>query len=156
MKSKRYAQQSLGYLLNKDAPWWSGQDQLWVSLHSRDPGAAGTQTSSELKYGGYSRIAVKREGWTVNAEGVAANPAPIVFPARQDAGAQIDIRCAVLSLWTAGRFLFCNTTSRKFRQARWNLRKSNHGKKYATRRRDRQCTGRCNGPPARQRLPAHL
>ena len=70
MKSKRYAQQSLGYLLNKDAPWWSGQDQLWVSLRSRDPGATGTQTSSELKYGGYSRIAVKREGWTVNAEGV--------------------------------------------------------------------------------------
>jgi len=96
MKSKRYAQQSLGYLLNKDAPWWSGQDQLWVSLHSRDPGAMGTQTSSELKYGGYHRVEVKREGWAVNADGYAANPAPIVFPARQDAGAQIDIRCAVL------------------------------------------------------------
>ena len=49
---------------------------LYVSLHTGDPGEAGTQTTSECAYGSYARVAVARSGagWTVtvNAETNAA------------------------------------------------------------------------------------
>ena len=39
---------------------------LYVSLHTADPGEAGTQTTNETTYTGYARIAVARSagGWT--------------------------------------------------------------------------------------------
>ena len=48
---------------------------LFVSLHTGDPGEAGTQATSETAYTGYARVAVARtaNGWTV-ANGVV-NPA---------------------------------------------------------------------------------
>ena len=58
---------------------------LYVALHTADPGAAGTQATSEVAYAAYARVAVARTsgGWTVSG----ANPtqvAPavtITFPA---------------------------------------------------------------------------
>lgn len=55
---------------------------LYVSLHTADPGEAGTQTTSEANYTGYARVAVARSGagWTVsgnafsNAAAVAIGP----------------------------------------------------------------------------------
>jgi hypothetical protein len=55
---------------------------LYVSLHTADPGEAGTQTTSEATYTGYARVAVARSGagWTVsgnafsNAVAVAVGP----------------------------------------------------------------------------------
>lgn len=40
---------------------------LYVSLHTADPGEAGDQTTSEATYTGYARVAVVRTsgGWTV-------------------------------------------------------------------------------------------
>lgn len=40
---------------------------LYVSLHTADPGEAGSQTTSEISYTGYARVAVARTsgGWTV-------------------------------------------------------------------------------------------
>ena len=40
---------------------------LTVALHTADPGEAGTQSTSEISYTGYARIAVARTtgGWTV-------------------------------------------------------------------------------------------
>src|SRR5574337_121438 len=40
---------------------------LFVSLHTADPGEAGDQTTSEATYTGYARVAVVRTsgGWTV-------------------------------------------------------------------------------------------
>ena len=40
---------------------------LYVSLHTADPGEAGSQTTNETSYGSYARIAVARTsgGWTV-------------------------------------------------------------------------------------------
>ena len=40
---------------------------LYVSLHTADPGEAGSQTTSEATYTGYARVAVARSGsgWTV-------------------------------------------------------------------------------------------
>lgn len=55
---------------------------LYVSLHTADPGEAGTQSTSEATYGGYARVAVARTagGWTVSTN-TAVNTAAITFPA---------------------------------------------------------------------------
>jgi hypothetical protein len=46
---------------------------LQVSLHTADPGEAGTQSTSEIAYTGYARVAVARTtgGWTVTTNSVA-------------------------------------------------------------------------------------
>ena len=54
---------------------------LYVALHTADPGEAGDQTTSEISYTGYARVAVLRSasGWTVTANSVAPL-ADISFP----------------------------------------------------------------------------
>lgn len=54
---------------------------LYVSLHTADPGEAGSQTTSECTYGSYARVAVARSGagWTVSTNTVT-NAALIQFP----------------------------------------------------------------------------
>lgn len=55
---------------------------LYFSLHTADPGEAGTQTTSEVTYTSYSRVAVARSGagFTVTANAVAT-AANVSFPA---------------------------------------------------------------------------
>lgn len=55
---------------------------LYISLHTADPGEAGDQTTSEATYTGYARVAVLRSssGWTVSAN-QAVNLATITFGA---------------------------------------------------------------------------
>ena len=54
---------------------------LYVSLHTGDPGEAGTQTTSECAYTSYARVAVARTagGWTVTGNAVT-NAALVQFP----------------------------------------------------------------------------
>lgn len=55
---------------------------LYVSLHTADPGEAGNQQSNEIAYTSYARVAVARTsgGWTVS--GASVSPAAnIDFPA---------------------------------------------------------------------------
>lgn len=54
---------------------------LYVSLHTADPGEAGSQTTNETAYGSYARVAVARNsgGWTVTANAVE-NTALVQFP----------------------------------------------------------------------------
>lgn len=54
---------------------------LFVSLHTADPGEAGSQTTSETAYTSYARVSVARTtgGWTVTANSVSP-VANIVFP----------------------------------------------------------------------------
>ncbi|WP_312463319.1 hypothetical protein [Comamonas sp.] len=54
---------------------------LYMSLHSGDPLAAGTQTTSEVNFTGYQRIALQRSaaGWTVNGN-VVSPAATVEFP----------------------------------------------------------------------------
>jgi len=54
---------------------------LYVSLHTADPGEAGDQTTSEATYTGYARVAVLRTtgGWTVTNNSVSP-VANIDFP----------------------------------------------------------------------------
>lgn len=46
---------------------------LYVSLHTADPGEAGDQTTSEISYTGYARVAVARSaaGFSVTANSVS-------------------------------------------------------------------------------------
>lgn len=55
---------------------------FYISLHTADPGEAGSQTTSEATYTSYARVAVARSGagWTVSGAN-ASNAAAINFPA---------------------------------------------------------------------------
>lgn len=55
---------------------------FYISLHTADPGEAGSQTTSEATYTSYARVAVARSGagWTVSGNNVS-NAAAINFPA---------------------------------------------------------------------------
>lgn len=55
---------------------------LYVALHTADPGEDGTQSTSEVAYTSYARVAVARTsgGWTVTGNSVSPT-ATISFPA---------------------------------------------------------------------------
>lgn len=59
----------------------TGNANLFVSLHTADPGEGGSQTTSEAAYGSYARQSVARtgSGWTVSGN-TADNTAVISFP----------------------------------------------------------------------------
>lgn len=57
---------------------------MYISLHTADPGETGTQATSEISYTGYSRISVARSGvgWNVSLDsgvGTATNAAVVQF-----------------------------------------------------------------------------
>lgn len=54
---------------------------LYLALHTADPGEAGGQTTSEISYTGYTRLAVLRTsgGWTVSGNSVSP-VADVLFP----------------------------------------------------------------------------
>jgi hypothetical protein len=54
---------------------------LYIALHTADPGEAGSQNTSEATYGAYARVAVARTtgGFTVT-NNIATNVADIIFP----------------------------------------------------------------------------
>jgi hypothetical protein len=55
---------------------------LYVSLHTANPGASGNQTTSEAAYTSYARVAVARTsgGWTLSGETISP-VAAVTFPA---------------------------------------------------------------------------
>ncbi len=55
---------------------------LYVSLHTADPGETGDQSTNEITYTSYARVAVARTvgGWIITANSVSPASA-IVFPA---------------------------------------------------------------------------
>lgn len=60
----------------------SSAGNLYVSLHTSDPGEAGSQTTNETSYTSYARVAVARSGagWVVTGNSVS--PAAVIsFPA---------------------------------------------------------------------------
>jgi len=56
---------------------------LYVALHTADPGAAGTQSTNEVTYTSYARVAVARSGsgWTTSTTASVSPQAAIPFPA---------------------------------------------------------------------------
>jgi hypothetical protein len=72
----------LNYILRNVAPSWGGASTLYLSLHSGTIGAAGNQTTNEINYTGYARVAVTRSsggGFTAAASGASENNAAIQF-----------------------------------------------------------------------------
>lgn len=63
---------------------------LYISLHTSDPGIGGSQTTNEAAYTNYARVAVARSGsgWTVVDE-EASNAALIQFPQCGASGATV-------------------------------------------------------------------
>ena len=63
---------------------------LYISLHTADPGEAGSQSTSETTYTNYVRVAVVRtsSGWTVSTNAVS-NAAAISFAACGATGATL-------------------------------------------------------------------
>jgi len=39
---------------------WNANTDLWIALHTADPGEAGTAVTSEAAYGSYARVALTR------------------------------------------------------------------------------------------------
>jgi hypothetical protein len=70
----------LGYIFNATAFSWNANSNLYVSLHTADPGETGDQSTSEATYTGHNRPTVARSGagWTVVGN-TASNAALIQF-----------------------------------------------------------------------------
>lgn len=71
----------LGLIFNATTLSWAGIGNLYVALHTADPGEAGAQNTSEVSYTTYARVAVSRDsgGWTVSGN-TGSNTAQIQFP----------------------------------------------------------------------------
>ena len=86
---------------------------LYVSLHTADPGEAGTQLTNEVTYGSYARVAVNRNsgGWSVTNNSVSP-VADITFPA-VGSGTMTATHAAVGTTDTgnAGKILYSGTLS---------------------------------------------
>jgi hypothetical protein len=70
---------------------------LYCALHTADPTAAGTQTTNEISYTGYARVAVARStgGWTVTSASVSP-VANVVF------GTPTGSPSATATFWSVG------------------------------------------------------
>lgn len=64
---------------------------LYISLHTADPGVGGSQLTNETGYTNYARVAVARTtgGWSVPSSGATANAGLIQFPQCGVTGATI-------------------------------------------------------------------
>lgn len=64
---------------------------LYLSLHTSNPGVGGSQTTNETAYTNYARVAVVRttSGWTAPSSGATANAALIQFAQCGASGATI-------------------------------------------------------------------
>lgn len=85
---------------------------LYVSLHTGDPGEAGDQTTNECAYTSYARVAVARTsgGWTVTNNSVSP-VADITFPAATG-GTETATHFAVGTASSgAGKVLYSGTIS---------------------------------------------
>jgi hypothetical protein len=96
---------SLADLLFLNSPWPNIGDAtglrgstaagvFYVSLHTADPGLAGSQSTSEVAYTGYARQAVTRDGTGWKRSGTTINPfAAINFPASTAGSANATYAC---------------------------------------------------------------
>jgi hypothetical protein len=85
---------------------------VWVSLHTADPGEAGTAVTNETAYTNYARVAVARSGagWTI-ATNTASNAAIVSFPACGVTGATITHFGIVGTSTGAGELYFSGTAA---------------------------------------------
>jgi hypothetical protein len=80
---------------------------LYISLHTADPGTGNSQLTNETSYTNYTRIAVLRTsaGWTV-ATNTAVNTALVQFPQCGATGATLTYVAIGTNLTGAGNVLY--------------------------------------------------
>ena len=80
---------------------------LYVSLHTADPGEGGDQTTNEAAYTSYARVAVARTsgGWTITDNSVSPT-ADITFPAATGGSATITHAAVGTDASGAGKILY--------------------------------------------------
>lgn len=85
---------------------------LYVSLHTADPGEAGDQTTSEATYTSYARVAVARTtgGWTVSANSVSP-VANISFPAGTGGSGTVTYFAVGTASSGTGKILYSGTVT---------------------------------------------
>ncbi len=67
-------------ILQGTDPSWRTNANVFIALHSADPGEAGNQQTSEVSYTGYARVSVaKSTGWT-DGGSTFSNAALVQFP----------------------------------------------------------------------------
>lgn len=105
-KSNDLENQIVALIFNGTALPWANAN-LFVALHTADPGEAGTQPTSEAAYTGYARIAVSRDGagWTVSGN-QASNTAEVTFPECTGAPESITHVSVGLVVAGAGQILY--------------------------------------------------
>lgn len=83
---------------------------LYLSLHTSNPGIGGSQLTGETSYTNYTRIAVARTvgGWTVST-GAATNAALVQFPACGVTGATITHVAVGTAASGAGKVLYAGS-----------------------------------------------
>ena len=85
---------------------------IYVSLHSADPGEAGDQTTNEVAYGSYARVAVARSGagWTVTTNSVSPT-SHIEFPQCTSSTATVTHVGIGTAASSAGKLLYSGSLS---------------------------------------------
>lgn len=85
---------------------------LYVSLHTADPGEAGDQTTNECAYTSYARVAVGRSGsgWTVSANSVSP-AAAITFPVATGGTETVTHWAVGTAVSGTGKLLYSGTVS---------------------------------------------
>lgn len=81
-KSNAAENDVINYILRNVAPSWAGNGNLYLSLHTADPGEGGDQSTNEADYTGYSRVALTRTSsgsFTAASGGASSNNALIQF-----------------------------------------------------------------------------
>lgn len=86
---------------------------LYVSLHTADPGVGGSQATNETSYTNYARVAVARTtgGWAVPASGATSNAALVQFAQCGVTGATITHVAIGTSSSGAGAVLYAGALS---------------------------------------------
>lgn len=81
---------------------------LYLSLHTADPGELGDQTTNEITYTGYARKSISRAPatWTFDASGFASLAADQAFPASTSNGGTAKFWGIGTSSTGAGQLLF--------------------------------------------------
>jgi len=106
-KSNTTENDTLDAILRAVDPAWRSGASRFISLHTADPGEAGTATTSECAYGSYARQTVTASsGFTVASAGSSANTGLIQFPVCSSGSETITFISIVTTTSGAGQILY--------------------------------------------------
>lgn len=110
-KSNATENDVLKMILQGIDPAWRANPNVYIALHTADPGEAGNQSTSEASYTGYARVSVaKSTGWTDGGSNFP-NAALIQFP-QCTAGSSVATHFSVGTVLSgAGQILYSGALS---------------------------------------------